>query len=103
MIDSKGQGQWSYARSDRFTGWPARSLCQMAAVRARMRCRTRITTPAGVLPPCRSRSIWLRPGRNAKVVRWGEASEMEMMDGWIEYVDAPPGGTGQPQMHADLR
>lgn len=24
-----------------------------------------------------------------KVVRWGEASEMEMMDGWIEYVDAP--------------
>ena len=39
----------------------------------------------------------------AKVVRWGEASEMEMMDGWIEYVDAPPGGTGQPQMHADLR
>jgi hypothetical protein len=22
-----------------------------------------------------------------KVVRWGEASEMEMMDGWIEYVD----------------
>lgn len=23
-----------------------------------------------------------------KVVRWGEASEMEMMDGWIEYVDA---------------
>jgi hypothetical protein len=39
----------------------------------------------------------------AKVVRWGEASEMEMMDGWIEYVDAPPGGKGQPQMHADLR
>src|ERR1035438_5660756 len=58
MIDSKGQGQWSYARSDRFTGWPARSLCQMAAVSARMRCRTRIRTPAGVLPPCRSRSIW---------------------------------------------
>lgn len=30
-----------------------------------------------------------------KVVRWGEASEMEMMDGWIEYVDAPVrGGTG---------
>ncbi|HLY18696.1 MAG TPA: cytochrome c [Bryobacteraceae bacterium] len=24
-----------------------------------------------------------------KVVRWGEASEMEMMDGWIEYLDAP--------------
>ncbi len=24
-----------------------------------------------------------------KVVRWGAASEMEMMDGWIEYVDAP--------------
>src|ERR1017187_9211116 len=30
----------------------------MAAVSARMRCRTRIRTPAGVLPPCRSRSIW---------------------------------------------
>jgi hypothetical protein len=26
-----------------------------------------------------------------KVVRWGAASEMEMMDGWIEYLDAPPG------------
>jgi hypothetical protein len=25
----------------------------------------------------------------AKVVRWGGASEMEMMDGWIEYLDAP--------------
>jgi hypothetical protein len=25
-----------------------------------------------------------------KVVRWGSASENEMMDGWIEYVDAPP-------------
>ena len=23
----------------------------------------------------------------SKVVRWGEASEMEMMDGWIEYLD----------------
>jgi len=30
-----------------------------------------------------------------KVVRWGEASEMEMMDGWIEYVDALPGGAKQ--------
>ncbi len=27
-----------------------------------------------------------------KVVRWGEASQMEMMDGWIEYLDAPAGG-----------
>ena len=25
-----------------------------------------------------------------QVVRWGEASEMEMMDGWIEYLDHPP-------------
>jgi hypothetical protein len=33
-----------------------------------------------------------------KVVRWGAASEMEMMDGWIEYVDAAPGrvGVGMP-------
>ncbi len=26
----------------------------------------------------------------AQVVRWGEPSEMEMMDGWIEYLDALP-------------
>lgn len=26
----------------------------------------------------------------AKVVRWGSASEEEMMDGWIEYLDSPP-------------
>ena len=39
----------------------------------------------------------------AKVVRWGEASEMEMMDGWIEYLDAPRGRPAQPQVHADLR
>jgi hypothetical protein len=25
-----------------------------------------------------------------KTVRWGSASENEMMDGWIEYLDAPP-------------
>jgi len=25
-----------------------------------------------------------------KPVRWGSASETEMMDGWIEYLDAPP-------------
>ena len=25
-----------------------------------------------------------------KVVRWGSASETEMMDGWVEYVDATP-------------
>lgn len=24
-----------------------------------------------------------------KIVRWGDASEMEMMDGWIEYLDRP--------------
>jgi hypothetical protein len=38
------------------TDWPAASLCQMAAVRARMRCRTRTVTPAGLCPPWRSRS-----------------------------------------------
>ena len=36
-----------------------------------------------------------------KVVRWGEASEMEMMDGWIEYLDAPVDGKGP--LRADLR
>lgn len=29
----------------------------------------------------------------AKVVRWGSASENEMMDGWIEYVDAGSSGS----------
>jgi cytochrome c553 len=29
----------------------------------------------------------------AKPVRWGSASETEMMDGWIEYVDAPASKT----------
>lgn len=27
----------------------------------------------------------------SKVIRWGSASENEMMDGWIEYLDAAPG------------
>ena len=27
-----------------------------------------------------------------QVIRWGSASENEMMDGWIEYVDVPPAG-----------
>ncbi|MBV9939537.1 MAG: hypothetical protein JO150_13600 [Acidobacteriaceae bacterium] len=26
-----------------------------------------------------------------KIIRWGAASEVEMMDGWVEYVDAVPG------------
>jgi hypothetical protein len=26
-----------------------------------------------------------------KTIRWGSASEVEMMDGWVEYVDAIPG------------
>jgi hypothetical protein len=26
----------------------------------------------------------------SKPIRWGSASETEMMDGWIEYLDAPP-------------
>ena len=29
-------------------GWPVWSLCQIAVVRARMRCRTLTITPAGV-------------------------------------------------------
>ncbi|HTQ58179.1 MAG TPA: hypothetical protein VMI94_27135 [Bryobacteraceae bacterium] len=35
-----------------------------------------------------------------KAVRWGGASEMEMMDGWIEYLDAP---AAAPRMNAELR
>jgi hypothetical protein len=26
----------------------------------------------------------------SKTIRWGSASESEMMDGWLEYVDSPP-------------
>lgn len=29
----------------------------------------------------------------SKIIRWGGASETEMMDGWIEYVDAKPQST----------
>ena len=50
--------QWSYATSERLTGWPVWSLYQMAVVRARMRCRTLTITPAGVWAPWRSRSSW---------------------------------------------
>jgi hypothetical protein len=32
-----------------------------------------------------------------KTIRWGAASEVEMMDGWVEYVDAVP---GQPPANA---
>ena len=32
----------------------------------------------------------------AEVVRWGGASEMEMMDGWIEYMDALPDAKKPP-------
>ena len=39
-------------------GWPVWSLCQIAVVRARMRCRTRTRTPVGVLPPWPSRLSW---------------------------------------------
>jgi hypothetical protein len=31
----------------------------------------------------------------AKVIRWGSASENEMMDGWIEYVDAEPSAASE--------
>jgi Phage integrase, N-terminal SAM-like domain len=58
-LDDLCQGvQWSNATSERLTGWPVRSLYQMAAVRARMRWSTRTATPAGVWPPCCSRSSW---------------------------------------------
>jgi hypothetical protein len=40
-----------------------------------------------------SRNNPVNPDSN-KIVRWGAASETEMMDGWIEYVDAPPGAAG---------
>jgi hypothetical protein len=40
------------------TGWPVWSLCQIATVRARMRCKILAKTPAGVCPPWRSRLSW---------------------------------------------
>ena len=36
----------------------------------------------------------------SKPIRWGAASEVEMMDGWVEYVDAPP--SGKPGTFAGL-
>ena len=36
-----------------------------------------------------SRNNTLNPDPN-QTVRWGAASENEMMDGWIEFVDSPP-------------
>ena len=75
------------------------SLCQIAAVRARMRCRTRTITPAGVCPPCRSRSSWLlkvwlidsmvwrrglnrfAPGRSRSPWRAGRAQQCELLRG----------------------
>ena len=36
-----------------------------------------------------SRNNPLNPDAS-KPVRWGSASEAEMMDGWVEYVDAKP-------------
>ena len=41
-----------------------------------------------------------------KVIRWGSASENEMMDGWIEYVDAAPAPTeraGNPHPEASVQ
>jgi hypothetical protein len=35
----------------------------------------------------------------SKIIRWGSASETEMMDGWIEYVDA---GSAPPQLQTKL-
>jgi mono/diheme cytochrome c family protein len=36
---------------------------------------------------------------SSKIIRWGSASETEMMDGWIEYVDA---GSDPPQLQTKL-
>jgi hypothetical protein len=38
-----------------------------------------------------------------KIIRWGSASEVEMMDGWVEYVDAVPGQEPPVTVTADLR
>jgi hypothetical protein len=37
-----------------------------------------------------------------KTVRWGAASETEMMDGWVEYVDAKPGQEPERNVTAGL-
>ena len=38
-----------------------------------------------------------------KPIRWGSASESEMMDGWIEYVDATPTPVGTESASASLK
>src|SRR3979490_2380547 len=44
--------------SDRLLVTPVCQLCQIPAAMARSRCATRMNTPAGVRPACRSRPSW---------------------------------------------
>lgn len=37
-----------------------------------------------------------------KTIRWGAASEVEMMDGWVEYVDAAPDNLGREVTSASV-
>ena len=57
-LDDRFQGVSGRRRSGIAVGWPVLWLCQIAAVRARRRCRTRTATPVVVRPPWRSRSSW---------------------------------------------
>ena len=38
-----------------------------------------------------------------KIIRWGAASEVEMMDGWVEYVDATPDKAAEQVTSASAR
>ncbi len=39
----------------------------------------------------------------SKIIRWGAASETEMMDGWVEYTAAPPAPNPSAPVSAKLR
>jgi hypothetical protein len=49
-----------------------------------------------------SRNNPVNPDPN-KTIRWGAASEVEMMDGWVEYVDATPDHVDQQVTSAAAR
>jgi hypothetical protein len=62
------------------------------------RAKEPIYLPAGTRIEVRARfdNSANKPGNPdpTKPVRWGSASEKEMMDGWIEYLDADPAPSG---------
>ena len=65
-------------------GWGLVWLCQMAAVRARSRCRTRAATPAGVRAPWRGRPSWALRVWLIDSMIWRSVDDVELAtSGWV--------------------